>query len=184
MDISAAANDLNKAAYGYITSWAILTASNRRLFDRLPASSEELTDEYPDPDLIDTWMWVLAEADLVEYRDGIWHPTEAAGALLVGDRSYADYLGGQILEQLAPILTLGGGDNRLQSALLEPENRQGYEGWFADSTEAEQYQASQYAGSLLPGKTMSRLVEPEGRVLDLGGGWGAVAKAVNDRHGV
>lgn len=184
MDISAAANDLNKAAYGYITSWAILTASNRRLFDRLPASSEELTDEYPDPDLIDTWMWVLAEADLVELRDGVWHPTEAAGALLVGDRSYADYLGGQILEQLAPILTLGGGDNRLQSALLEPENRQGYEGWFADSEEAEQYQASQYAGSLLPGKTMSRLVEPEGRVLDLGGGWGAVAKAVNDRHGV
>ena len=184
MDLVDAANDLNKAAYGYITSWAILTASNRRLFDRLPASSGDLMDEYPDPDLVDTWMWVLAEADLVESDDGVWRATEAAEALLVGDRSYADYLGGQILEQLAPILTLGGGDNRLQSALTAPERRQGYEGWFADAEEAEQYQASQYAGSLLPGRTMSRLVEPEGRVLDLGGGWGAVAKAVTERHGV
>lgn len=39
MDLAAAANELNRTAYGYITSWAVLTASKRRLFDRLPARS-------------------------------------------------------------------------------------------------------------------------------------------------
>lgn len=78
----------------------------------------------------------------------------------------------------------GDRDNLLEQALVEPEQRQGYEGFFADAAEAEQYQASQFAGSLLPGRTMAKMIEPEGRVLDLGGGWGAVARAVADRHGV
>lgn len=184
MDLASAAIELNTVAYGYIPSWAVLTASKRRLFDRLPASSAELSDEYPDADLVDTWMWVLVEAGLVERVDDRWHPTDAAAGLLTGDDSYAGYLGGQILEQLAPILTLGDGSNRLEEALTDPNGRRGYEGWFADAAEAEQYQASQYAGSLLPGRSMARLVEPRGRVLDLGGGWGAVARAVAERHDV
>ena len=184
MDIAAAAQELNNVAYGYISSWAVLTASKRRLFDRLPASPADLGDEYPDPALVDTWMRVLETADLVRREGDVWHPTEAAQALLVGDDSYANYLGGQILDQLVPLLTSGAPSNQLEDVLVNPGERSGYEGWFADAGEAEQYQASQYAGSLLPGRTMARMLEPQGRVLDLGGGWGAVARAVADRHEV
>ena len=44
MDISAAARSLNSLAYGYISSWALLTACNQRLFDRLPATVGDLAD--------------------------------------------------------------------------------------------------------------------------------------------
>ncbi|MEM8905988.1 MAG: methyltransferase [Actinomycetota bacterium] len=185
MDLAKAAADLNDVAYGYISSWAVLTASRRRVFDRLPASAADLVDEYPDPDLVDTWMLTLAQEGLVEADDdGVWDASEEAGALLVGDGSYADYLGGQILGQLAPRLVGGDGVNPLEAALVRPDERGGYEGWFADADEAERYQASQYAGSLLPGRTMARELEPSGPVLDLGGGWGAVARAVAERHDV
>ncbi|MEM9037640.1 MAG: hypothetical protein AAGD18_23845 [Actinomycetota bacterium] len=185
MDLARAASDLNHVAYGYISSWAVLTASQRRLFDRLPAAAGELVDEYPDPDLVDTWMLTLAEEGLVAADDdGVWSTSDEAEALLVGEGSYADYLGGQILGQLAPRLVGGDTANPLEEALVRPEERSGYEGWFADAAEAERYQASQYAGSLLPGRTMARVLDPSGPVLDLGGGWGAVARAVAARHDV
>lgn len=184
MDLAKAASDLNDVAYGYISSWAVLTASQRRVFDRLPAAAADLADEYPDADLVDTWMRTLAEQGLVVDDDGVWRATDEAAALLVGDGSYADYLGVQILGQLAPRLLSGQGANQLEEALVRPDERAGYEGWFADEGEAQRYQESQYAGSLLPGRSIAKAVDPDGRVLDLGGGWGAVARAVATRHEV
>lgn len=185
MDIAKAANDLNHLAYSYIGSWAVLTACKRRVFDRLPARASDLADEYPDADLVETWFSVL-EADGILVRDGDeWAPTEEMARLLVGDNSYSDYLGGQILDQMTPRLTLGHpGENELDRVLTHPEDRQGYEGWFADEDEARRYQESQYAGSLGPARTLARMVDPSGPVLDLGGGWGAVAGAVASRHDV
>lgn len=185
MDIAAAANDLNHLGYGYIGSWALLTACKRRVFDRLPASAADLADEYPDAELVTTWFSVL-EADGILVRDGDqWAPTEAMSKLLVGDNSYSDYLGGQILEQMTPRLMLGHpGENELDRVLANPGDRQGYEGWFADEAEAHRYQESQYAGSLGPARTLARKIAPKGAVLDLGGGWGAVAGAVAARHDV
>jgi hypothetical protein len=109
---------------------------------------------------------------------------EAMQALLTGENSYADYLGGQILQQMVPRLTLGTtGTNLLSRALLDPSSRTGYEGWFADAEEALAYQRSQFAGSLGPSRAVSkRLPEPRGPVLDLGGGWGAMARAIADYH--
>lgn len=184
MDLAKAASDLNDVAYGYISSWAVLTASQRRVFDRLPAASAELTDEYPDADLVDTWMRTLAQQGLVTDDGGAWRATDEAAALLVGDGSYADYLGVQILGQLAPRLLGGSGANQLEEALVRPGERGGYDGWFTDAGEARRYQESQFAGSLLPGRTMAKVLAPTGRVLDLGGGWGAVARAVAERHEV
>lgn len=185
MSIAEAAHHLNSVAYGYMSSWALLTASKERVFDRLPARAGDLADEYPDADLVDTWMSVLESEDLVSRDDnGRWELDEPNEALLVGDDSYADYLGVQVLDQMTPRLTLGHGDNQLLEALRDPAGRAGYEGWFESDEEAKTYQASQYAGSLLPGKTMARQLEPGGRVLDLGGGWGAIAGAIAKQHDV
>ncbi len=186
MDLTAAARKVNETGYGYIASWALLTACEQRLFDRLPASSADLTDTYPDPDLVDTWLHVLAEQGFVEQKEATWQMPESMERLLVGDNSYADYLGGQILQQMAPRMTLGVGEtNVLADVLLDPDSRVGYEGWFADAAEAEAYQASQYAGSLGPAKAIAAsLPSPDGRVLDLGGGWGAVARSIVKHHDV
>ena len=45
----------------------------KKLFgESIKDASKAATDEYPDPDLVDTWMWVLAEAGLVEQTDDGW----------------------------------------------------------------------------------------------------------------
>jgi hypothetical protein len=151
----------------------------------LPATVDDLVDTYPDTDLTTTWLRVLERSGVVIESAGRWTLSEDMAALLVGDDSYADYLGGQILHQLAPRLTLGTeGRNVLASVLRDPSQRRGYEGWFEDQSEAHAYQASQYAGSLGPARAISKLVPPPtGRALDLGGGWGAIAGAIAQRHG-
>jgi hypothetical protein len=187
MSLADSARSINATAYGYITSWALLTACDERLFDRLPTTAAALADVYPDTDLVETWLYVLGSAGLVERaHDGTWSQSEEMATLLVGDNSYAEYLGGQVLRQMTPRLTLGTtGTNQLATVLADPTSRHGYEGWFADADEAHAYQTSQYAGSLGPAKTLARsLPDPEGRVLDLGGGWGAVARAVSNEHDV
>lgn len=186
MDLASAARKINQTGYGYIASWALLTACEQRLFDRLPATAEDLSDTYPDPGLVDTWLHVLAEEGLVEHVEGMWQLHSSMERLLVGDDSYADYLGGQVLQQMTPRLTLGTeGENVLADVLTDPGQRAGYEGWFADAEEAEAYQASQYAGSLGPAKAIARsLPDLDDRVLDLGGGWGAIARSIARHHGV
>ena len=53
------------------------------------------------------------------------------------------------------------------------------------AVEAEAYQRSQFAGSLDPARALAkRIPEPEGPVSDLGGGWGAMAQAIAERHKV
>ncbi len=186
MDLTTAARKINDTGYGYIASWALLTACEQRLFDRLPATAEELTDTYPDPALVDTWLHVLAEEELVELTDGVWQLHPSMERLLAGDNSYADYLGGQVLQQMTPRLTLGPtGENVLADVLSDPGQRAGYEGWFANPEEAHAYQESQYAGSLGPAKAIATsLPEPDDRVLDLGGGWGAIARSIVKHHDV
>ena len=80
-----ALRSVNSTAYGYISAWALLTACEQRLFDRLPASADELTDRYPDTDLTETWLRVLERHALVEERDGRWSTAESIAPLLVGD---------------------------------------------------------------------------------------------------
>ncbi len=186
MSLSETARTINATAYSYISSWALLTAAELRLFDRLPARSDDLVDAFPDADLVDTLMLTLADAGLVVDNDGVWTQTDEMTTLLTGDDSYADYLGGQIMQQMTPRMTLGlTGENVLSSVLTDPTSRRGYEGWFTDADEANAYQSSQYAGSLGPASALSKQIPtPTGRVLDLGGGWGAIAQAVAKRHDV
>lgn len=186
MDLAAAARTINATGYGYISSWALLTACELKLFDRLPARADELGEVCPDPDLVTTLMYVLSDAGLVVESKGVWSQDDGMARLLTGDRSYADYLGGQVLQQMTPRLTLGlTGHNVLADVLSDPSSRTGYAGWFADADEAQAYQASQYAGSLGPAKGLARsLPTVNGPVLDLGGGWGAMAAAVASHHDV
>jgi hypothetical protein len=168
MDLASAAHTINATAYSYISSWALLTAAEQRLFDRLPARTSDLVDISPDGDLVDTMLHTLAAAGLVETDGEQWALTDEMTMLLTGEDSYADYLGGQILQQMAPRLTLGRtGQNVLAQVLADPGSRRGYEGWFADADEARSYQSSQYAGSLGPAKAIAAsLPDPAGRVLD------------------
>ncbi len=184
MDVAAAARTLNAVGYGYIGSWALLTACQERVFDRLPATTADLADTYPDADLVSTWFRVLEHEGVVREVDGVWDLPEAMEVLLVGDHTYADYLGGQVLQQMAPRLTLGSAStNVLADALRRPAERTGYAGWFTDAAEAEAYQRSQFAGSVGPARALSKLIPvPDGTVFDLGGGWGAMARAIAERH--
>ena len=54
MSMSKAARTINATAFSYITSWALLTAAELRVFDHLPARSQDLSAISPDPDLVDT----------------------------------------------------------------------------------------------------------------------------------
>ena len=184
MDIASAARSLNAIGYSYISSWALLTACEQKLFERLPATVQDLSDTWPDTDLTTTWLRVLEQLGVVGETGGVWSQDEAMQALLTGENSYADYLGGQILQQMVPRLTLGTtGINVLGSVLQAPTSRKGYEGWFADADEALAYQRSQFAGSVGPSRAVAkRLPKLQGAVLDLGGGWGAMARAIADRH--
>ena len=184
MDIASAARSLNAIGYSYISSWALLTACQQQLFERLPGTVQDLAHFWPDTDLTTTWLRVLEQLEVVRETEGVWAQEEAMQALLTGKDSYADYLGGQILQQMVPRLTLGTtGINLLGNALLDPTSRTGYEGWFADPEEALAYQRSQFAGSVGPSRAVSkRLPEPRGPVLDLGGGWGAMARAIAAQH--
>lgn len=186
MDLATTARTLNDIGYGYIGSWALLTACEERVFDRLPATAEQLADTYPDADLVTTWFRVLEELAVLQEDDGVWSLSDGMSTLLTGDDSYANYFGGQILQQMVPRLTLGTtGRNELGTALRDPASRSGYDGWFADAAEAEAYQRSQFAGSLGPARTLAkRIPEPQDPVFDLGGGWGAMAQAIAERHGV
>ncbi|MEM8747316.1 MAG: class I SAM-dependent methyltransferase [Actinomycetota bacterium] len=186
MDLAAAARTINATGYAYISSWALLTACELRLFDRLPARADELGDVSPDADLVTTLMYVLSDAGLVVESAGTWSQDDGMARLLTGDASYADYLGGQVLQQMTPRLTLGPtGRNVLADVLAAPDTRTGYAGWFADAEEARAYQASQFAGSLGPAKGLARtLPAVAGPVLDVGGGWGAMARAVASHHEV
>ncbi|GEM_PF-2538441 len=186
MDLSSAARTLNDIGYSYIGSWALLTACDEAVFDRLPATAADLADVYPDADLVTTWFWVLDTLGVLERDGDVWALPEQMAILLTGDDSYADYLGGQILQQMVPRLTLGTtGRNELANALHDPQSRSGYAGWFADAAEADTYQRSQFAGSLGPARALARRIpEPEGPVFDLGGGWGAMANAVAARYEV
>ena len=162
----------------------MLTVCEQQLFDRLPATVQDLASSWPDTDLTNTWLRVLEQLGVIQEIDGVWSQNEAMQTLLTGENSYADYLGGQILQQMVPRLTLGTtGINVLGSVLLDPSSRTGYEGWFADAEEALACQRSQFAGSVGPSRTVSkRLPAPEGPVLDLGGGWGAMARAIAVQH--
>ena len=44
MDLPTTARTLNRIGYGYIGSWALLTACEERVFDQLPATTEQLAD--------------------------------------------------------------------------------------------------------------------------------------------
>jgi hypothetical protein len=184
MDLATAARTINATGYGYISSWALLTACGLRVFDHLPARADELEEISSDADLVETLLYVLADADLVERANDVWQQSPEMARLLVGEHSYADYLGGQVLQQMTPRLTLGlTGENVLARVLAEPGSRTGYEGWFADAEEANAYQTSQYAGSLGPAKAIARALPAKaGRVLDLGGGWGAIARSIVEHH--
>ena len=120
MDLAAAARTLNDIGYGYIGSWALLTACEERVFDRLPARVEDLADIYPDGDLVTTWFRVLEGLDIVQESDGVWSLPEEMSTLLTGDNSYADYLGGQVLQQMVPRLTLGTTGHNMLGLSLAP----------------------------------------------------------------
>ena len=60
---------------------------------------DDLVDTYPDSDLVTTWFRVLERLGVMEESDGVWSLSEEMSKLLVGDNSYADYLGGQIRQQ-------------------------------------------------------------------------------------
>lgn len=184
MSLNEAARTINDTAYGYISSWALLTAAEVGLFDLLPARSADLVDVFPDVDLVETWMLTLADAGMVLDQAGVWAQSDDMATLLVGADSYSGYLGRQVMQQMTPRLTLGlTGQNVLASVLRDPTSRRGYEGWFSDPDEAVAYQASQHAGSIGPAKALARaLPQTAGPVLDLGGGWGAIAQAVARRH--
>lgn len=186
MSLAEAFKTINATAFGYMSSWALLTASELGIFDRLPARTDDLLDICPDPHLTTTWLLVLAENGLVSEVDGVWSQSDEMAAILVGEKSYAAYLGTQVAQQLAPRLTLGTtGGNVLRSTLANPDSRTGYEGWFADIEETTAYQASQFDASIPLARTIAEaLPEGTGRILDLGGGWGAIARSVAKFRGV
>jgi len=172
------AEAISDIAFAFMGSKALFAALHVDLFSAL--SEQTLTAEELavrtglEVDRITTLLTALTVLGLVR-RDGEgFANSPAAEGFLVKGRKYdfGDYLRFQIDKQMYPFLT------QLNDALtgsLKEDQVSSYAEWFEDPEQARLYSKSQHAGSLGPGRALSKIVDlSEARsLLDVGGGTGA-----------
>ena len=174
------ADQVSDIAFGFMGSKALFAALEVGVFTALseqPATAAELAARTAvDTDRAETLLTALTGLGLV-VRDGARYANApAAEAFLVKGAKYdfGDYLRLQVGRQMYGLL------DQIDRALTDtlPEGATAsYAQWFSDPDQARLYSESQHAGSLGPGRTLSRLVELSDAetLLDVGGGTGAMS---------
>ena len=176
------AEEISRIAFGFMASKALFAGLHIDVFTQLadgPKNSAAIAKESEIPmNRVTTLMTALTSIGLVEREeDGeIYSNSPGADSFLAKGAKYefGDYLRYQIDQQMYPFL---GQLNEVLDGSLDPEAVDSYQHWMSDPAQASIYCEAQHAGSLGPGRTLTRLVDlSKGEtLLDVGGGTGAIS---------
>jgi ubiquinone/menaquinone biosynthesis C-methylase UbiE len=144
-----------------------------------PKNSAAIAKEAQIPmNRVTTLMTALTSIGLVDREEEgeIYSNSPGAEAFLAKGAKYefGDYLRYQIDQQMYPFL---GQLNEVLDGSLDPDAVDSYQHWMSDPEQASIYCEAQHAGSLGPGRTLTRLVDLSAAktLLDVGGGTGAMS---------
>ena len=176
------AEEVSSIAFGFMASKALFAGLHIDVFTLLadgPKSSAEIAGKSSIPmNRVTTLMTALTSIGLVDRDEEgeIYSNSPGAEAFLAKGAKYefGDYLRYQIDQQMYPFL---GQLNEVLDGSLDPEAVDSYQHWMSDPDQASVYSEAQHAGSLGPGRTLSRLVDlsKAETLLDVGGGTGAMS---------
>ena len=176
------AEEVSRIAFGFMASKALFAGLHIDVFTQLadgPKNSAEIAKDAEIPmNRITTLMTALTSIGLVDREEEgeIYSNSPGAEAFLAKGAKYefGDYLRYQIDQQMYPFL---GQLNEVLDGSLDPDAVDSYQHWMSDPEQAAIYCEAQHAGSLGPGRTLTRLVDlSEAKtLLDVGGGTGAMS---------
>ena len=174
------AEEISNIAFGFMASKALFVALHCNIFTKLsekPKSSKILAEEVGVPEnRITTICTALNSIGLLNRKDNLYSNSEGAESFLVKGAPYdfGDYLRLQIdrqmygfMQQLEGVVT----DN------IQPHYVDSHAKWMDDKEEARLYSESQHAGSLGPGRSLSRIIDfsKTDHLLDIAGGTGGLS---------
>ena len=176
------AEEVSRIAFGFMASKALFAGLHIDVFTQLadgPKNSAEIAKDARIPmNRITTLMTALTSIGLVDRKEKgeIYSNSPGAKAFLAKGAKYefGDYLRYQIDQQMYPFL---GQLNEVLDGSLDPDAVDSYQHWMSDPEQASIYCEAQHAGSLGPGRTLTRLVDlsKAKTLLDVGGGTGAMS---------
>ena len=176
------AEEVSRIAFGFMASKALFAGLHIDVFTQLadgPKNSAEIAKDARIPmNRITTLMTALTSIGLVDREEEgeIYSNSPGAKAFLAKGAKYefGDYLRYQIDQQMYPFL---GQLNEVLDGSLDPDAVDSYQHWMSDPEQASIYCEAQHAGSLGPGRTLTRLVDlsKAKTLLDVGGGTGAMS---------
>lgn len=174
------AEDVSRVAFGFMASKALFAGLHVDVFTLLaegPKTAAEIAKKTDVPvNRITTLVTALTGIGLVGCEGETYANSPGADAFLAQGAKYdfGDYLRYQIDQQMYPFL---GQLNEVIDGSLDSDAVDSYQHWMADPEQALLYSEAQHAGSLGPGRTLSRLVDLTGAktLLDIGGGTGAMS---------
>ena len=176
------AEEVSRIAFGFMASKALFAGLHIDVFTQLAdgaKNSAEIAKEAEIPmNRVTTLMTALTSIGLVDREEEgeIYSNSPGAEAFLAKGAKYefGDYLRYQIDQQMYPFL---GQLNEVLDGSLDPDAVDSYQHWMSDPEQASIYCEAQHAGSLGPGRTLTRLVDlrKAKTLLDVGGGTGAMS---------
>ena len=176
------AEEVSRIAFGFMASKALFAGLHIDVFTQLAdgaKNSAEIAKEAEIPmNRVTTLMTALTSIGLVDREEEgeIYSNSPGAEAFLAKGAKYefGDYLRYQIDQQMYPFL---GQLNEVLDGSLNPDAVDSYQHWMSDPEQASIYCEAQHAGSLGPGRTLTRLVDlrKAKTLLDVGGGTGAMS---------
>ena len=176
------AEEVSRIAFGFMASKALFAGLHIDVFTQLAdgaKNSAEIAKEAEIPmNRVTTLMTALTSIGLVDREEEgeIYSNSPGAKAFLAKGAKYefGDYLRYQIDQQMYPFL---GQLNEVLDGSLNPDAVDSYQHWMSDPEQASIYCEAQHAGSLGPGRTLTRLVDlsKAKTLLDVGGGTGAMS---------
>ena len=187
METVTKAEQISNIAFGFMASKALFVALHCNIFTNLSGqakSAKMLAKEAGVPEnRISTICTALNSIGLLEREDDLYSNSEGAESFLVKGQPYdfGDYLRLQIdrqmygfMQQLEGVVT----DN------IKPHYVDSYAKWMDNKEEALLYSESQHAGSLGPGRSLSRMIDfsKVNHLLDVAGGTGGLSIRLCEAH--
>ena len=174
------AEEISNIAFGFMASKALFVALHCNIFTLLsknPMNSEKLSKMTAIPEnRISTICTALTSIGLLNRKDQIYYNSKGAEKFLVkgSEKDFGDYLRFQIDRQMYGFM------GQLENVITGKDSNidiDSYAKWMENEEEANIYSKSQHAGSIGPGKTLSKIIDfsKYKNMLDVAGGTGAFA---------
>jgi SAM-dependent methyltransferase len=174
------AEQISNIAFGFMASKALFIALHCNIFSTLskkPQTAKTLAEEVGVPEnRITTICTALTSIGLLIRKDDLFSNSQGAETFLVkgAPNDFGDYLRLQIDRQMYGFM------QQLESVFTDTmglDDIDSYAKWMENKKEAHLYSESQHAGSLGPGRSLSRMIDFSSvdHLLDVAGGTGGFA---------